>query len=182
MTKKIKAVQHKICLYWSQERGECTLTKRGLFIPTQDHIEIYCTSSQFYKCHHYISGRELIEQEKLDYSQSYGDNRRFFQRKEGRYSVKLESCDSSGVPTGNFHTEAQTIDLSAGGMRIETPSEIPQSSLIAFRFGAEFFIPDFAGFGEIRWSDNNGSQKFLSGLSFVENRVKRAIGAHIGFV
>ena len=158
------------------------LTKRGLFIPTHDHISIYCTTSHFYKCHHYVSSRGLIEQEELTLDQMLEDNRRFFRRKKSNYSVKLESCDAQGKPTGVFETEAHTLDLSVGGMRLVTSTKIPQTALISFKFDTDFFIPDFAGVGEIRWSNKNGSEAFHTGLSFIENRVKRAIGAHIGFV
>ena len=172
-----------MCLYWSKEKAECTLTKRGVFIPTQDHIEIYCCTPNFSRCHHYVRGRELAAQDKIiPFPQPLEDNRRFFQRKEGNYSVKLESCDEDGKPTGLFKTVAHTLDLSAGGMKLSTASELPLPGLISFKFGDDFFIPEFEGYAEVRWSDQNGKNKFLSGLSFAETRVKRAIGAHIGFI
>ncbi len=182
MMKKIASEEHKICLYWSREKGDCILTKRGVFIPTHDHIDIYCNTPDFCKCHHYVSSRELTEHEKITFAQSLEDNRRFFHRKGGIYSVKLESCDEEGNPTGLFETKAQTIDLSAGGMRIVTGAQLPPTGHISFKFGEDFFIPDFSGFGEVRWCGPNGADNYQAGLSFIENRVKRAIGAHIGFI
>jgi len=182
MQKKITPEEHKTCLYWSKEKADCILTKRGVFIPTHDHIDIYCSTSNFYKCHHYISSRELTEHEKITFAQTLEDNRRFFHRKRGDYSVKLESCDEEGKPTGLFEAEAHTVDLSAGGMRLATTKEIPRAGHISFKFGEDFFIPDFSGFGEVKWSGQNGADTYQAGVSFVENRVKRAIGAHIGFI
>ena len=79
-------------------------------------------------------------------------NRRLFTRiptsqklSVSRYSMAREENEDI------IDDEALAVDLSLGGMRIETSAPMNVNQIISFSFDEQFHPPGFKGKGEIRW-------------------------------
>ena len=174
----------KICPYTGQGEGqECKMTKGGLYIPMPEHIEMFCQTPKFVECHQYIRGSELLKETAQKYGFILDGSRRRYRRVLDRFMVSLAVCDENGTPKEILDENAHTIDISLGGMRIDSSSDIAGRGLIAFEFGSDFVMPILEGVGEIKWATEikgNGGKGFHAGVAFLDSRISHAIGTHMG--
>lgn len=175
----------KFCPYWPHDGSEeCLMTRGGLYIPMPEHIKMYCKTQSYGNCYHYLKECEQlvapVEKRAMALS---GRDRRRFQRVAGRYSLILASCDGPDRPQEMMTDKACTLDLSLGGMRFESPADLPVRRMIAFTFGADFVAPSLTGIGEVMWcEEDSAAEHYVAGLSFsfVDNQMRLAIGSQVG--
>lgn len=169
----------KICPYHRQS-GDCRMTAGGLYLPLLHHVEAYCRTVGYVNCSHYIKGKSLLDKSRAE-RVLVESGRRRFQREKKKFVVEVRNCDSSGHPLDVADLQTVTVDLSQGGMRLESNKKIPVSSLLAFSFGKDFPIPGLIGNGQVRWSrERTGADKYEAGLCFTDNQMQNMIGAHLG--
>lgn len=172
----------KNCPYWPHDGSEeCLMTKGGLYIPMPDHIKRFCKAQEYSRCHHYIKECEqFMDSAKKQVS---GRDRRRYERIEGRYNLALLSCDEMGRPYALMTDKASTLDISLGGMRFNSPTDLSLQQMIAFTFGSDFVAPSLTGIGEVMWCEESASAKqYIAGLSFafVDKQMRNAIANQVG--
>ena len=173
----------KCCPFWDmQGKRTCRLVESGLFIPTRDHILNFCEKESFVKCYHYVGKSTL--QEKL-FSKSENRplrNRRLYTRiptheklSVSRYSLANESNEDM------IDSQAMTVDLSLGGMQIESSEKFYINQILSFSFDENFHPPGFKGKGEIRWihQDKSQDKPNHAGLAFIDNETTNAVRNHL---
>ena len=158
------------------------MTKGGLYIPMPEHIKIFCTTYRYSQCHQYIRGKELLKETAQQLGYVHEDGRRRYRRILDRFSVSISLCDESGNPVEILDENANTVDVSLGGIRLISRTELPKNKMIAFTFGPDFSIPGFADIAEIKWCEAlpDEPQKYQSGLAFLKANSRQAIGNHLG--
>ncbi|MBU0728111.1 MAG: PilZ domain-containing protein [Proteobacteria bacterium] len=158
----------KSCPHWIKENGlkECNISKGGLYIPMPDHIQTYCLSLQYDRCNHYIREYELL-QDRMMLETSEASDRRLYRRIDGSYSLFLSPFEGMGLQKEIVEKEAKTIDISLGGMQIQSYDRIPTQQMMAFKFGSDFTMDSITGIGEVRWcTDAQKDEGFLAGIAF----------------
>lgn len=170
------------CPYWSKNHShECRMSKGGLYIPMPEHVEMFCSTSQYIQCHQYIRGCELLKETAKKYGFIVDGGRRKFRRVAESVPLAIIACDADRKPVQLIDDNAMTVDMSLGGMRLLSHSEIPKDTLVAFEFGMDFTTPDLTGVGLVKWCERqDGSDKFEAGISFSDFRLTQAIGSHLG--
>jgi hypothetical protein len=165
------------CPYWSLPAMKCLVSHDGLFIPFDDHIEMFCTTSEYCHCLQYIGHTEKREQllrrviqEKI--------NRRQHQRVQAEYRLsltrRLSSSDRDSI------TLATTLDLSRGGMRIHTDMPLVGDALMQFCFDHSFPAEVPEGVGHVAWCHKEIDQAgYQAGITFQGNHIVEAIDAYL---
>lgn len=168
------------CPFWSALSMKCRICKGGLFIPLDDHIEVYCKTPDFPQCLQYsLHPNNYLEIITKD-SQING-NRRNNARVEASYQITLVRLIHSGKIVPHFSTFAKTLDLSRGGMRLTTNKPLVNDSVLQFSFGDSFPQSLQQGTGQVAWCnkeiDNPGYQ---AGISFQDDHIIEAMGLYLG--
>jgi hypothetical protein len=160
------------------------LVESGLFIPTPEHILHYCENEQYITCYHYV-GKRPSEHEELsgEIRERPLKNRRLYTRiptseklSVSRYSMAREADEDV------IDEQAMVVDLSLGGMRIETHASLHVNQIISFAFDEHFQPPHFKGKGEIRWLhpyDPHQDAPCHAGLAFVDNETADTVRNHL---
>ena len=173
----------KCCPFWDmQGKRTCRLVESGLFIPTRDHIMNFCENESFVKCYHYI-GKSTPQKKIVNESKNRPlHNRRLYTRiptneklSVSRYSMAHESNEDM------IDSQAMSVDLSLGGMQIESSEKFYINQILSFSFDEKFHPPDFKGKGEIRWIHQDESQDSQSyaGLAFIDKETTNAVRNHL---
>jgi len=171
----------KKCSYLcTDEEQACSMTKGGIYLPLKEHIEMFCKTPHFLECHQYVRGSKIGAKTSLE--EDYRDNGRpQFRRIADLLSLSLANCDEAGRPCQLIDGNACTVDLSPGGMRLESHHRLSTHDLISFTFGPHFSTPNLTGVGQIMWSTAaNEPDLFHAGLAFLDATTKQAIGHHMG--
>lgn len=175
----------KFCPYWAPDSDQpCTMTVSGLYVPLKVHIITFCKTEQADECPHYIRGSRLLRKAPRMRNLLQEEGRRRHRRFAGRYSL-IVSTAVRPEASGNqlLDRGASTIDLSIGGMRIETAAMVPETSKICFTFGDDFWLPGFAGLAEVRWRRQiETSNRYEYGLGFVDSQTSKTIGESLGMM
>ena len=173
------------CPFWDKyKKRTCQLVESGLFIPTHEHILHYCENELYIKCYHYVGMRqEILEESSGKSEERYIKNRRFYTRIPTsekllvtRYSMAREADEDV------LDDQAMVLDLSLGGMRIETNAPIHENQIISFTFDEKFQPPHFKGKGEIRWIEKqrpHAGAPGNAGLAFVDDETKNTVREHL---
>ena len=182
MTKDKKKSIANQCPYWSTDNShECKMTKGGLYIPMPEHVDMFCSKSLYSQCHQYLRGLELMQETARKYGFIVEGGRRKYRRVSDRTILSLSACDSSRNLLELLDGKAFTVDLSLGGMRLESSKEIKKDSLVSFKFSPDFSIPNLSGIGEVKWCDPiENSEHFQAGVAFADFELTQAIGSHLG--
>ena len=173
----------KCCPFWDMHgKRTCRLVESGLFIPTREHILHFCENESFVKCYHYVG--KSLPQEKLVGESQYKPlrNRRLYARIPTREKLNVSRYSMSKETNEDIiDSQATAVDLSLGGMQIETSEQIYVNQIISFSFDEYFHPPHFKGQGEIRWIHQNKSHNSPSnaGLAFVDNETVNTIKNHL---
>lgn len=173
---------HKKCPYWSKNNShECRMTKGGLYIPMPEHVEMFCSTASYSRCHQYIRGCELLQETAKKYGFIVDGGRRRFRRVAERLHLAVSECDVDKKPVSILDDRAMTVDLSLGGLRLESHQAITQDTCLAFDFGPDFSTPHLTGMGEVKWCEKKrDSDLFEVGVSFTDFTLTQAIGTHLG--
>ena len=173
----------KYCSFWDKYgKRTCRLVESGLFIPTREHIKQFCESESFVKCYHYIGSESSQDTPASEVKERPERNRRLYPRiptrenlTVSRYSMARESNEEI------IDSQAITVDLSLGGLQIETSAHVHLYQIISFSFDEDFEPPGFKGKGEIRWIQQNESEEGPNnaGLAFVDNETAKTVKNHL---
>lgn len=173
----------KDCPFWNPHCEQiCTMTTNGLYVPLPDHIANFCKSPIWDQCPQYVRGCEV----QLDLAwkrELYPRNgRRRHRRINCSHLLALAASDSPGDQRGEPFTQcARTMDLSLGGMRIETVGALPDTKNFSFAFGDDFLSPGLSGLAEVRWlREVDNSSIYQYGLGFIDQKSSMAISEHLG--
>jgi len=168
------------CPYLSHNAEECLMTTGGLYLPLPEHIEMFCKTSCYVKCHHYIIGCEEIRNAAPKVSAGTV-NRRRYRRVHERLPIVLSGYLTRGSSCDILDSSAYTIDLSMGGVKFVSRHKFLPETKIMFTLGEGETGSSIAGLGEVRWTENDSADPdlFLSGLSFVDSKSKQIIGQRL---
>ena len=170
-------VTNTYCPFWSAYAMKCRLCYEGLFIPLEDHIEVFCTSPEYPLCMQYSMKSDDISSQERE--QEDPANRRAFPRIARAYRVTLVQLTDSGDIARHISIDANTVDLSRGGMKLETSEQLIDDSRISYSFLDIFPKEIQSGIARIKWCrKQKGSGDFLAGLAF-ENPPSQAIGMYL---
>ena len=169
------------CPYFQRDNGgDCQMTRGGLYIPLPAHIEIFCKTIKYTSCPQYIRGKVLI-QENIRQNAETTDSRRRFPRIRNRFPLTISTCDEKGRAVQVIDRDAMTLDLSLGGVKISSNSEIPSNKILHFSFREDLHHNPVTGVGEVRWCHHaEGPHLFQAGLSFLDNTFPPAVGERLG--
>ncbi len=157
------------------------MTKGGLYIPLQEHVRIFCSTPQYIKCHQYLRGCELIQQTAKKYDFIVDGGRRQFRRVPEHVPLSVSSCDANRQPLEMLAKEAITVDMSLGGLRLESICRIPADTEVLLDFGPGFSTPELRGVGKVAWCESKAnSTLFEVGIAFSDFCLTRAVGYHLG--
>lgn len=175
MSKKEKT--KKKCPFWSPSERICKVANEGLFIPLEDHIEIYCEGSEYPLCRQY-----LLFQQQSDTagSRKKVDDRRRSPRIKSAHRLTFLRLTDSGRPISVHPSIANTMDLSSGGMSLITRDLLLLDSIVQFQFTTPVPPALQTGLAKVKWctpAENN--LRYQIGLSFQNDRVIQAMGKYL---
>lgn len=160
------------CPYWCPSLQRCTLTAGGLYLPLLEYTLKFCRSRHWEKCPHYQRCSEDLLAKAAASPPALARSRRRHQRLIRYHPLTLALNEQSvGQDVSGRTLHAQTLDLSHGGMKIETKADAPATEMIYFVFGDDFPLPGFAGEARVRWQqqdDRTGRRQL--GLVFVDQK------------
>ncbi len=173
--------KHQVkCPFWSAASAQCNVCKSGIFIPLDDHIEAFCTTFHYTACVQYTlhSENQINLQEKVRNSE---ENRRKYLRIDTSHKITLVKILKYGKLISNFSSDAQTLDMSKGGIRLLTKNPLVYDTLVQFSFDTSFPQALREITGQVQWCkkelDETGYQ---AGLSFQGDHVVEAMGNYLG--
>ena len=131
---------------------------------------------------HYI-GKSLPREKLADENQNKPlRNRRLYARIPTREKLSVSQYSMTRETNGDIiDSGAMVVDLSLGGLQIETSKPIYVNQIISFSFDEYFNPPGFTGKGEIRWIHQDESQDLPinAGLAFVDNETSNTVKNHL---
>ncbi len=166
------------CEFWSESEHACKVCNSGLFIPLDDHIEIYCKTSEHVLCIQYnMNVQTTSDEEKWS-----SVNRRKYMRIKERQKVSLVRLNESGNIVSHLPEKAHVLDLSMGGMRVNSREILMNDSIVQFTFAGDDIPSNMqTGIAKVRWScPINNDTLYQVGLAFQNENTMEAIGRHLG--
>ncbi len=146
------------CPYFNNRMQSCSLSSKGIYLPSRTDVLAFCMSPEYTKCsvyrHHRFSHGELGEEQTEESSSSTGKRRcpRLLERR----SILLRAQ----AQQGDYVEIATTLDYSPEGLRVLTSREITMDTPFHFFFGNSFLVPGLQGVACPRWQrpspDNPG--------------------------
>lgn len=180
MTNKSKTC-NKCCPFWDKYGNRtCSLVEIGLFIPTHDHILQFC-ENEFFKCHNYnISKQQDQVFPPVENSNQPRSNRRLFTRFPNSLQMKLSRFSITKDTIENMlDKESELVDLSLGGMRIDTRTELNTNQIIFFSVDKQNHSSGFVGKGEVRWirgvQSHDALRLNMAGLAFIDDDTRNTV-------
>ena len=173
------------CPFWSTQAMKCQLCLEGLFIPLNDHIEVYCKTLHYRQClqfsQHSASHPQPAERR----------NRRKYERVAASHRVTLVVLLQSGELASHLppaHVSAayesaaccRTLDLGKGGMRLTAEQPLVQATVIRFSFADSFPKSVQTGQGQIAWCNKQQNQpEYQAGIAFKDDRLIDTMGLYL---
>jgi hypothetical protein len=159
------------CRFWSALSMKCRICKEGLFIPLDNHIEMYCKTTEYPHCLQYMLYSEKI-QSYLDITKKVDKNRRKYERYQTCHQITLVRLVQSGEIATHYSTIAKTLDLSGGGMRLTTKNPLANHSLVQFTFDGSFPENLQYGTGQVAWCNKQIDEPgYQAGITFQDDRL-----------
>lgn len=164
------------CPHWSAGDRNCLLSNSGLYLPVQEHVDIYCEGGNFLSCSQFIAhagaGRGTASDR--------GVNHRRFSRVPGRFSFRLAEREQDNV-SRIIDDAATTVDLSPGGIRFESYRSLEQGTEVLFSLNGDFSDVPLRGSGEVKWCRSlENAPLYHAGIAFADSEVARAIRERFG--
>ncbi len=158
-----------ICKYLHDKEPQyCQVFLDGVFMPTPDHLDVFCRSVKCAECFQFMKSQEHLLQSKGELHSSRNKTRRQYLRFSQKWQLFIseEGLESSdGKVLENL---AQTIDISSRGFRVISRKKLIPSQQVSFSFADALAAPFSTGIGEVRWTITHDSiGGFQSGLALV---------------
>ncbi len=171
--------QNNKCPHWSTLTQNCLVNAGGLYIPVSQHIKMYCRASIYEACPQFIRNDDTSAEAEIN--SLIRNTRRIHERVPGRYGIRIAECNDKGLAHTVIDESASTIDLSPGGIRLETYRELPVNSVVAFALGEDFLTPECSGIGQVKWCKSlDNAPVFHAGLAFLDKGVASTVSQYIG--
>lgn len=158
------------------------MSKGGLYIPLPQHMKMFCLTSQYIQCHQYIKGCEFImmQEDNRKKGAVIMDERRKLRRFREELHLLMAVCDTKSKPPEIISFKARTLDVSLGGMRLESPEKVAKGSIVGFEMDEEFSVKGISGVGEVRWCRAQPeSDKFEFGIAFPDFNATHGMREHL---
>lgn len=184
-----------VCPYWSNSTKSCLVSKQGLYLPVPEHINTYCRTGNHLSCPQFEqqdadlpeykndSGKVADRRERkvvADRRDRKAADRRECARITGSYSLQLAGLKEDGNTTFLLDKKATTVDLSVGGIRLQTHCELPVNSMVSFSLNGASG-PPVQGIGQIKWCRSlTGSSVFHAGIVFSDGSTSGAMRRYLG--
>lgn len=172
-------VEH-VCPHWSMISKSCLLHQGGLFIPVSEHVKIYCQSSNYLSCQQILSQAAAVSSSPWENKE---ENRRRFKRTQKRYYLRLSEYKPSVVAEVPLDECACTVDMSAGGIRLESSCSLALDSLVSFYLDKKFSKSGLRGIGKVKWCKSlRNTPLYHAGIDFIDEYAAQAIQEHLEVV
>ncbi len=170
------------CPHWVEENANaCNMTKGGLYIPMPEHIEMFCSTGRYGRCSQYLRGSEMIHEDAEKYGFVTSQGRRRYRRVTERIALSLFAGGADAGSGKLLDDKAFAIDLSLGGLRMESRQQLLPNDIIALQFGSDFSAPGLSGSAQVRWCEaKNDEDVYQAGIAFEDLRLTQAVGTHLG--
>ncbi len=157
------------CPYFRHENHECDLTASGIFVPSANHVVVFCSTQFFPECKHFLKGSHLYERAQPQHSLGPEHaGRRRFARFDGRYALAIKRANggvSSGQLDDSLDENAIAVNYSQGGVRVESGKRLPENRPLFIHFAKDFIIPELRGLAHVCWQRQE-DQQWTAGLAF----------------
>lgn len=161
------------CPYWLSKSRKCLISRKGLFIPLENHISKFCTTLNHTSCHLYRD--ELFLQQSGNSASKH--NRRRFNRFPGGKKLILHQVTNTETREAASKT-AYTTNQSAGGIQIRTHSPLFHGSLISFSYDQSTKNPHRKNIARVMWCRyQKDTLVYLAGLAFQSDKYSKTISA-----
>ncbi len=153
----------------SENNKECGLAKGGMFIPMPEHVKMLCLSQKYYQCRQYIKGLEMTNSKDISEINGFlgSIDRRRLQRYPEQIYLDLIVSDRKRDLKVLSSYKAKSLDVSLGGLRLESYKKINKNTAVSFVMDPDFSSESLLGFGEVMWcKPKKDSNKFESGIAF----------------
>ncbi len=166
------------CEFWSASENTCKVCNSGLFIPLEDHIEIYCKTTEHVLCIQYNMNIQLTQEQ----NRGSAVNRRQHIRVKENRQISLVRLNESGNIVSHLPEKASVLDLSMGGMRVNSRELLLNDSIVQFTFSGDDTAATLqSGIAKVRWScPINNDALYQIGLAFQSDQTIEAMGRHLG--
>ncbi len=175
----------EVCPFWSMPTMKCQLCREGLFIPLNDHIELYCRSAHYPQCLQF--SLHAADHRKRDGKNC--SNRRKYERVAVSHRVSLvelapmEHATSRLSAADNAGATGRTLDLGKGGMRLATEQPLPKAAAIRFSFEGSFPKGVQSGEGHVAWCRKQKNiPEYQIGIAFRDDRLVDTMGLYLGLI
>ncbi|MEN8140579.1 MAG: PilZ domain-containing protein [Thermodesulfobacteriota bacterium] len=183
MTKEYSTQANKSCPFWdSHANNECTMYQGGVFLPMASHVARYCQSPRYRYCQQYLRGavgRDIAARRE---AAPLVDSRRLDERLRRRYALRVYACDVQGNPLSLLSDEAETVDLSAGGLGLSSAVQVVTGQHVAIHFGAGFTVPGLSSNGVVRWCQATGDNGYRAGVAFASDKMGQVVAGLVAQV
>jgi hypothetical protein len=178
---KKKEKQCTVCPFWSPVEKTCKMQAIGIFIPLDDHIEIYCKRPEHILCQQYRLGQTANQETGDAEGKTRAGNRRQFPRVMTHHPLTLVRLSDSGQVVCHRPSRASTIDISSGGMRLTTRELLMHDSIIQFHFKGSLPSPLKSGLAKVKWCEPSGNDlEYHAGLAFQNDEIIQAMDSYLG--
>lgn len=158
-----------ICPYWQALKCALKATTEGIYIPLDNHIAIYCKSSEYKLCSQYS---EVNAQQPVADS-----NKRKRIRRDSKHPITIVHLNDSGNITSRGICKATTIDLSMSGMRLMTEEPMRKNSLIQFSLDNSTSNAAHHGIAISKWcSSARDKEGYFVGFAFHNKETTKDMG------
>lgn len=184
-----------VCPYWSDSTKSCLVSKQGLYLPVPEHIHTYCRTGNHLFCPQFEqqdadlpeynndSGKVADRRERkvvADRRDRKAADRRECARISGSYSLQLSGLQEDGNTSFLLDKKATTVDLSVGGIRLQTHCELPVNSMVSF-FLNSASGPPVQGIGQIKWCRSlEDDSVYHAGIVFTDGFTSGAMRRYLG--
>lgn len=167
-----------ICEFWSASEHTCKVCNSGLFIPLGDHIEIYCKTAEHTQCIQYNMNIQTTNDEEA----VTAENRRQHIRVKEQCPITLVRLNESGNIVSHISEAVNILDLSLGGMRVNSREMLLNDTIVQFSFiTEEASDAPQTGIAKVRWSCSiNNDTLYQVGLEFQSDQTIEVVGRHLG--
>ncbi len=149
--------------------------KGGIFLPMDEHVARYCRSSRFRYCQQYLRGCAGMEDAARKHGLSLSDSRRVHERRHEKFPLRVYACDSKGKLVALLSDNAETVDLSIGGLGMLSSEKLEAGQDVTIHFDAGFTIPGLSSKGTICWCEKADDGHYQAGLAFAGDKMGQVV-------
>lgn len=164
------------CPFWAAVSMKCSISNGGLFIPLDNHREIFCATPHFRECRQFslYSENQNYSPEKVRKSVV---NRRKYLRFASSHQITRMKVFNSGQPVSYNSTKINTLDVSKGGMRIATDRPVGHETVIQFYFDNSFPHALQKVCGQVAWCNKKADEfGYQAGVCFTTDQMIEEMG------